>query len=155
MVDTVDKKTRSRVMASVKGADTKPERMIRSALHRRGFRYRLHDTKLPGRPDLVLRRYHAVIFVHGCFWHRHEGCRQTVTPKSNREFWKRKFAENVARDKRNLALLRKAGWRIAIIWECALKKRKLESLADAIAEWLRGSDSFLELPAPSNDLDHS
>ena len=91
MVDVVDRKTRSRMMSGIRGKNTKPELLIRKGLHARGFRFRLHDKHLPGKPDLVLPKYGAVIFVHGCFWHRHSGCVRTTTPKRNRSFWQEKF----------------------------------------------------------------
>ena len=98
MTDIVDKHTRSRMMAGIKGKDTKPELVLRRALHARGFRYRLHSKNVPGRPDLVFPKHHAIVFVHGCFWHRHEGCRYTTTPSTRPEFWQAKFDANVTRD---------------------------------------------------------
>ncbi|WP_420720181.1 very short patch repair endonuclease [Abyssibius alkaniclasticus] len=99
MTDIVDKQTRSRMMAGIKGKNTKPELVLRRALHARGFRYRLHSKNVPGRPDLVFPKHHAIVFVHGCFWHRHEGCRHTTTPSTRPEFWQAKFDANVARDR--------------------------------------------------------
>ncbi len=119
MVDTVDKATRSRMMAGIRGKDTKPEKAIRSALHSAGFRYRVHVAGLPGKPDIVFPKYKAVIFVHGCFWHRHADCWWSTTPSSNAAFWAEKFAQNVARDNRNTVDLKKMGWRVAIVRECA------------------------------------
>lgn len=99
MTDIVDQQTRSRMMAGIRGKDTKPELALRRALHARGFRFRLHSKVIDGRPDLVLSKYRAIVFVHGCFWHRHEGCRYTTTPSTRQEFWQAKFAANVTRDK--------------------------------------------------------
>ena len=117
MADTVDKATRSRMMAGIRGKDTKPEKAIRSALHSAGFRYRVHVAGLPGKPDIVFPKYKAVIFVHGCFWHRHADCWWSTTPSSNAVFWAEKFAQNVARDNRNIVDLKKMGWRVATVWE--------------------------------------
>ncbi len=126
---------RSRMMSSIRGKNTLPERKLRSLLFAKGFRYRLHAKKLPGSPDLTLRKYRAVIFVHGCFWHRHESCRYTTTPKTNKEFWLKKFQENVERDRRHIEILLSLGWRVAIVWECALK-HSAESTAQMIKHWL-------------------
>lgn len=143
MVDVVDKATRSRMMAGIRGANTKPELRLRSALHRQGFRFRIHDTRLAGRPDLVLPRHNAVIFVHGCFWHRHEGCRWCTTPASNIDFWRTKFAANVERDLRHQKALRDAGWRVAIAWECALDHDHSGTVAE-LAQWLRSAEPAWE-----------
>lgn len=131
-MDIVDRATRSRMMAGIKGRDTKPERIVRSWLHRAGFRFRLHRRDLPGSPDIVLPRWNAVIFVHGCFWHRHPGCSKAAAPKSNRHFWNAKFAANLARDRRKMSALRRAGWRVMIVWECRTDPRTLDSLARRI-----------------------
>ncbi len=111
-------------MSRIRGTDTKPERIVRSLLHRSGYRFRLHRKDLPGRPDIVLPRYQAVILVHGCFWHRHKGCRFAYTPKSRREFWEKKFADNIARDRRNIRALRRLGWRCITVWECETKNEE-------------------------------
>ncbi len=105
-------------MSRIRGKDTKPELRVRSQLHRMGYRFRLHRKDLPGRPDIVLPKYDTVIFVHGCFWHRHKGCRFAYTPKTRVEFWETKFDQNVRRDKRNAAALWRGGWRVLKIWEC-------------------------------------
>lgn len=109
---------RSAAMAKVRAKDTTPEMTVRRAIWRLGYRYRLHPADLPGRPDIVLPRHRLIIFVHGCFWHRHERCRRATWPKSNTAFWMDKFAANVARDRRKEAALATAGWRVATIWEC-------------------------------------
>lgn len=106
------------MMSNIKGRDTRPEIAVRRIAHRLGFRFRLHRNDLPGRPDLVFPRYRAVVFVHGCFWHRHRGCRYAYLPKTRVRFWTEKFRDNVARDRRNVDTLGKLGWRVLIIWEC-------------------------------------
>jgi DNA mismatch endonuclease (patch repair protein) len=107
-----------RIMQNVRGRDTVPELAVRRWLHARGLRFRLHRTDLPGKPDIVLPGRRVAIFVHGCFWHRHRGCKRATTPKTRRAFWSKKFQENVARDARNERALRRLGWRVLIIWEC-------------------------------------
>ena len=131
MSDIVSPAARSRMMAGIRGKDTKPELVVRRFLHRRGFRFRLH-AKLPGKPDLVLPRYRTAIFVHGCFWHRHHGCRVCTTPKSNAEFWTEKFKANVERDKRVVQQLEELRWRVLTIWECSTSEPELEKLAVTI-----------------------
>lgn len=121
MTDTVSEAKRSEVMSSIRSEDTKPEWILRCGLHRMGFRYCLHDRRLPGTPDLVFPKYRTVIFVHGCFWHRHEGCRRATFPKTRQDFWAEKFARNVERDARNRAELERAGWRVLVVWECELE----------------------------------
>lgn len=147
-MDVVDKATRSRMMSGIRSKDTKPELAVRRFLHRRGFRYTLHDKKLPGRPDLALPKYRTAIFVHGCFWHRHRGCRYTTTPRSNEQNWQTKFEANLSRDTKNLEALRAAGWTVIIIWECGLRKAnaaaQLEWLPDVIS---RMADAIIEWPA--------
>ena len=117
-MDIVDPQRRSQMMARIGPRHTRPELIVRRLLHRLGFRFRLHRSDLPGRPDLVLARHRLVIFVHGCFWHRHEGCLNCTMPKTRAEFWSKKFLENVARDARSTRALRRAGWRVMTIWEC-------------------------------------
>jgi DNA mismatch endonuclease (patch repair protein) len=130
-MDRLTREDRSRLMAAVRGKDTTPERVVRSLLHRLGIRFRLHRRDLPGRPDVVLVSRRIAIFVHGCFWHRHAGCRRTTTPAANREFWLAKFRANRARDRRNESALVKVGWKVIILWEC-------ETLdPDALARKLR------------------
>jgi DNA mismatch endonuclease (patch repair protein) len=123
VTDITDQQTRSRKMAGIRGKDTKPELALRRALHARGFRLRLHLNAVHGRPDLVLPKYRAVVFVHGCFWHRRESCRYTITPSTRQKFWQGKFAANVARDAAVRGKLLKDGWRVATVWECALRLR--------------------------------
>jgi DNA mismatch endonuclease, patch repair protein len=128
MADIVDRKTRSRMMSGIRGKNTSPELAVRRFLHSKGYRYRLHVAAIPGRPDIVLRRLKSVVFVHGCFWHRHAGCRFSYTPKSNIAFWQEKFASNVARDRLVRTQLRRAGWRAHVIWECEVDDRGLARL---------------------------
>ena len=121
MVDVLTKERRSWNMSRIRGKDTGPEKSLRSLLHGAGLRFRLHKKDLPGRPDLVLARYRTAIFVHGCYWHRHPGCRFATTPSSNRQFWLDKFAGTVTRDKRNREDLDNLGWKVLTVWECDLK----------------------------------
>lgn len=137
MTDTVDPEKRSSIMRAVRGKDTAPELRVRKWLHRRGFRFRLHDEKLPGRPDIVLPRRKVAIFVHGCFWHRHEGCRKAAMPKSRREYWAEKFAANVERDALRTEELNAMCWRVAVIWECALSdEATFEKWMNELAAWM-------------------
>nr|WP_232897359.1 very short patch repair endonuclease [Pontibaca salina] len=134
------------MMAGIKGKDTKPELVLRRALHARGFRYRLHSKNVPGRPDLVFSKHHAIVFVHGCFWHRHEGCRYTTTPSTRPEFWLTKFDANVARDRSVHDQLLDAGWRVATVWECALRRPEETAwAANLLAAWLRSSAAEIQI----------
>ncbi|MGB6145425.1 MAG: very short patch repair endonuclease [Rhodanobacter sp.] len=125
MTDIVDRATRSRMMSGIRGRDTKPEVIVRKYLHAQGLRYRIAPKNLPGKPDIVLPKYRTVVFVHGCFWHRHRGCKYAATPSSNIEFWSRKFAINVERDKEVRRILRKAGWQVLVVWGCQLESARL------------------------------
>lgn len=118
MTDIVDRATRSRMMSAIRPADTAPELAVRRYLHAAGLRFRVHDRTLPGRPDIVLPRHRAVVFVHGCFWHRHRDCRFANEPASNSEFWQRKFECNVQRDRDSTITLAAFGWSVLVIWEC-------------------------------------
>ena len=144
MIDIVDRAVRSRMMAGIGGKDTKPELILRRAMHARGLRYRLHDRKLPGTPDLVFRRFRAVCFVHGCFWHRHEGCPYATDPATRQEFWQTKFRANVERDRRTKEDLLEAGWRVAVVWECALRKARADRTSSTLDHWLRGDERYFE-----------
>ncbi len=146
MTDVVDQKTRSRMMAGIKGKNTRPEMAVRRRLFAAGFRYRLHPSDVPGRPDLVFPRYRAVVFVHGCFWHRHHGCRFATIPSTRPAFWAKKFEDNVARDKRNVDVLLENGWRVAVAWECAIRKGGEYEVALALASWLVSDLSLFEVP---------
>jgi DNA mismatch endonuclease (patch repair protein) len=124
MVDFLSPTGRSARMSRIRGKDTKPELALRKVLHGLGFRYRLNVADLPGKPDLVFRRYKTVVFVHGCFWHRHPGCKIATTPKSNTEFWIDKFEKNKERDARARKALEEAGWGVLVVWECELGSMK-------------------------------
>jgi DNA mismatch endonuclease (patch repair protein) len=119
-MDTLSKKRRSWNMSRIKSKNTKPELLVRAILHRAGYRFRLHVRDLPGRPDIVLPKWKTVIFVNGCFWHRHEGCPFAYNPKSRKNFWRKKFHENVRRDVAKVQLLKTSGWKVHTVWECDL-----------------------------------
>jgi DNA mismatch endonuclease (patch repair protein) len=138
------------MMAGIRGKNTRPELELRRALHALGFRYTLHGRNLPAQPDLVLPRWRAVILVHGCFWHRHQGCRYATTPATRPDFWRAKFDGNVARDTRALAALRGAGWRTAIVWECALRRKAAPQVAEQVATWLCSDEQEIEIGAPDS-----
>jgi DNA mismatch endonuclease, patch repair protein len=138
-MDRITTEARSRIMAAVRGKDTTPERVVRSLLHRLGVRFRLHREDLPGRPDIVLPGRRLAIFVHGCFWHRHAGCRRTTSPASNREYWQAKFRANRYRDRRNVKALIALGWRVVILWEC--ETRDLDRLTRTLRKHLRSASS--------------
>jgi DNA mismatch endonuclease (patch repair protein) len=130
------------MMSGIRAKNTWPERTLRSALFVAGFRYRLHVKGLPGVPDLVLPKYRAVIFVHGCFWHRHKDCRYASTPKANGDFWIQKLENNASRDERHVTALLDLGWRVAVVWECELK-RSIDDVAQTVSVWLRSSKEQL------------
>lgn len=136
MADVHSPETRSYNMSRIKNKNTKPEEMVRHFLFAEGFRYRKNVSTLPGCPDIVLPKYHTCIFVNGCFWHKHEGCRYFVWPKNNEEFWKEKITKNVERDARNEALLRQSGWKVMVVWECQLKPAFREKTLRNIKESL-------------------
>ena len=122
MPDVHDSKTRSYNMSQIRGCNTKPEIMVRKYLFSKGLRFRLHDKKLSGKPDIVLPKYKSLIFVHGCFWHGHESCKYFVVPQTRTDFWMNKINANIANDKKNSEILKQAGWKIFTIWECESKK---------------------------------
>lgn len=146
MADIVDSKTRSRMMSGIRSKDTQPEVLIRKLLHSRGFRFRLHVRRLPGKPDIVLKKHRAVIFVHGCFWHQHH-CRLFRWPSTRPEFWKAKLGRNCEIDARAIRELQSQGWRTCIIWECSVKNRlsDLDGVTDRISSWLLSSSASLEI----------
>lgn len=121
MVDRISKQHRSWNMSRIRSKDTAPEMRVRSFLHRHGYRFRLHDKNLPGSPDIVLKKHRTAIFVHGCYWHRHLGCKYAYTPKSRVEFWEKKFEQNVERDSVKERTLQDAGWNVLTVWECETK----------------------------------
>jgi DNA mismatch endonuclease (patch repair protein) len=146
MTDIVDKETRSRMMARIKSKNTGPEKRLRSALHRIGLRFRLHG-KLPGKPDIVLNQFKAVIFVNGCFWHGHN-CKLFKWPLTRPEFWQNKIKMNVVRDSRNKQQLKISGWRTLTVWECAMKgnyKKKDDEIAQEILEWLTNKSTNMSI----------
>ena len=122
MTDRISEARRSWNMSRIRGKDTKPEIAVRSMLHKLGYRFRLHRNDLPGQPDIVLPSRKTVILVHGCYWHRHPGCKYAYSPKSRVDFWEKKFADNITRDRRNMVELQSIGWRVLVIWECELRE---------------------------------
>ena len=132
MVDKVSKEVRSYNMSRIRSKDTKPEILVRSYLFSKGLRFRKNDKRYPGSPDIVLPKYKTIVFVNGCFWHLHEECKYAVMPKSNVEFWKKKLYENKERDERNQKELEKLGWKVITVWECELKKDKIEQTLDEL-----------------------
>ena len=123
-MDIWSKEKRSEVMSKIKGKNTKPEMILRSELFKLGFRYRIHKKDMPGKPDIVLCKYKTVIFVHGCFWHYHEGCREARIPSTNSKFWKEKLEKNVIRDQNHINSLESHGWQVIVVWECDIEKHK-------------------------------
>ena len=151
-MDNKSSEARSLNMSKIRSKDTGPEKFIRSALFRLGYRFRINRKDLPGKPDIVLPKKKAVIFVQGCFWHQHKVCSRAVLPKSRDEYWHTKLAKNIERDYENKEKLLKAGWRVLWVWECSLKTKELrEQLPLKIADWLEDSALFGEIP----DLNYS
>ena len=139
-MDNRSRELRSRNMARIPSKNTKPEETVRKYLFRQGFRYRKNVSKLPGKPDIVLSKYKTVVFVNGCFWHAHEGCRWFVPPKSNREFWQKKFSYNVERDKHNYQKLEDLGWSVIIIWECEIRHGDPEECIRKLSEEIKSKE---------------
>ncbi|MCL1999904.1 MAG: very short patch repair endonuclease [Planctomycetes bacterium] len=147
MADTMDRVTRSRVMGAICSSNTTPEIMVRRLLYKAGFRFRLHAKNLPGSPDIVLPKYGAVVFVHGCFWHGHD-CPSFRLPKTRKMFWQNKIEKNQARDGLAATTLRRDGWRVAVVWECALRGRgriRPERMEKRLSAWVRGAKKRLEI----------
>jgi DNA mismatch endonuclease, patch repair protein len=147
MADVVSPATRSRIMSSIRAENTVPEMRLRKGLHARGFRFRLHYSGLPGKPDLVFPKYRAVIFVHGCFWHAHE-CALFKWPKTRKDFWKEKIDKNRCRDLAVMDKLEQQGWRVLLVWECAMKgkgRKPIDDIVDSCAEWLLSSSIKSEI----------
>jgi len=147
MADIVSPAKRSQMMSRIRGKNTKPELIIRKALFRRGFRYRIHDTRLLGKPDLVFKKHGAVILINGCFWHGHN-CHLFKWPSSRQDFWKKKITHNQNRDMENLKRLKGNGWRVLVVWECAIKGRTrmpLDEVLDEIQMWLVDGELYHEL----------
>jgi len=153
MTDTVDKQTRSKMMSAVRGKNTKLETEIRRRLFAMGFRYRLHVSNLPGKPDMVFRKYSAVIFVHGCFWHFH-GCARSTIPQNRSEWWLKKLRDNKVRDAKTIAELRNQGWRVLILWECSVRRpglkreKALDHMCTRASKFLRSKRNLLEISGP-------
>ena len=137
MADVHSPETRSYNMSRIHGKDTKPEEKVRKYLFSQGFRYRKNDKRLPGKPDIVLPKYKTVIFVNGCFWHKHEGCKYFVWPKTNEDFWRAKILANVSRDQKNMKLLSELGWNVIVIWECELKEQHFSTTMDILVAHLQ------------------
>lgn len=156
MTDVLTPEQRKLNMSRIRGRDTKPEMLVRRGLHARGLRYRLHDRSLPGRPDLVLRKYHTAVFIHGCFWHAHR-CALSKLPTSRQDFWKQKLEGNKARDRKAIELLRSSGWRVVVIWECAIRgagRDSLDSVLDRIEGFLQDAgQSHIEIGSSAKRKD--
>ena len=134
-MDIWSKKKRSEVMSKIRGKNTKPELLLRSALHKCGYRFRIHRKDLPGNPDIILSKYKTAIFVHGCFWHYHADCGEGRLPKTNTKFWNEKLVKNMERDKRNIAALKKSGWAVMVIWECEVEKQLPKVISRLKRHW--------------------
>lgn len=146
MIDVVSPKTRSRMMAGIRGKNTKPEIAVRRALFAAGFRFRLHRRDLPGAPDVVLPGSRVAVFIHGCFWHQHMACRYAKLPSTSPEFWKAKLEGNSVRDRRDAEALLATGWRVLTVWECATRDRNvLPVLPELLTEWIRGPEPAGEI----------
>lgn len=146
VTDIVSSLKRSEMMAGIRGRNTAPEIRVRSQLHRMGYRYRLHRSDLPGTPDILLPKRRVAIFVHGCFWHLHNGCKFSRIPKSREDFWLAKLTRNRERDETSIGALHKLGWRVLVVWECYLRRCKDdEKLAKALSTWINEDESFGEL----------
>ncbi|WP_411689258.1 very short patch repair endonuclease [Acinetobacter indicus] len=147
MVDIVDVSTRSRMMAGIKNRNTKPEILIRKLLYKKGYRFRLHVKDLPGKPDIVLPKYKAVIFVNGCFWHGHKNCSLFKLPATRTEFWQEKITRNQANDSKSINLLLEKGWRIGVVWEWSIRgtTKDPDRIINVISEWLTSERSYIEI----------
>lgn len=154
MTDIVSPEKRSRMMSGIRGKNTEPELLVRKILFAQGLRFRLHRKDLPGNPDIVLPRKRIIIFVHGCFWHQHPGCKLAKLPKSNVDFWQKKLNENLARDRKVIEKLNSLGWRVLTVWECALRNQMvLEELGHLMFEWIEGKETMGSIPEPLNVTD--
>lgn len=152
IMDVVSREKRSSMMSGIRSKDTKPEMKIRKALYSRGYRYRLHSSKIQGKPDIIMRKYNAVIFIHGCFWHGHN-CKLFRLPKTRTAFWENKINTNRERDRKVVSILQKDGWRIAVIWECSMRgkgKMDFEDIMDRLTEWIESDRRTLTLTGEEN-----
>jgi DNA mismatch endonuclease (patch repair protein) len=148
MTDTLSPEQRSQLMAKIHGKDTAIEKKVRSHLHKKGYRFRKHVATLPGSPDIVLPKYKAAIFIHGCFWHGHYGCRKSRLPTARYSFWEEKRRANLERDVRKITELINLGWRIAVVWQCALEQTEtLNSTIDTLETWINSEKSQCEIPS--------
>jgi len=135
------------MMSGIRGKDTKPELLVRKALFAAGFRFRLHRRDLPGVPDVVLSRKRIAIFVHGCFWHSHKGCKNAKLPSTRPEFWREKLDRNVVRDRENVDILLELGWRVLVVWECATRDKVLsQTFSELLSQWIKGGERYGEFP---------
>jgi len=148
MPEKISSETRSRMMSGIRATNTKPERLVRSGLHALGFRFVLHRRGLPGSPDLVLPKWSTAVFVHGCFWHGHAGCRYYRIPKTRTGFWTEKIAGNIRRDAAAIEALRACGWRVAVVWECALRRDPRQAIAD-LAQFIDSDEESTEIGQPA------
>ena len=147
MADIYPKVKRSNLMSKISGKETKPEIFVRKLLFSKGYRFRKNDNRYPGKPDIVLPKYKTVVFIHGCFWHHHKNCPKSKLPETRKDFWEKKIKDNVLRDKKNYLALKKTGWRIAVIWECAFKRKDLSNATlGSLLTWIDSDNHFLELP---------
>jgi DNA mismatch endonuclease (patch repair protein) len=144
MADVVTPGVRSTMMSGIRGKNTQPELILRRGLFGCGVRYRLHLASLPGRPDIVIRKYNVAVMVHGCFWHAHRNCRYFRYPRGNRQFWVDKLTNNRKRDARSISVLTSAGWRVVVVWECAIRADS-QAVLDSLHEFLTGNQAFLEI----------
>ena len=148
-MDVVDISTRSKMMSGIKGSNTRPEMTVRRYLHSSGFRFRLHRKDLPGRPDIILSKYRLAIFVHGCFWHAHQGCKYFKVPKTRPDFWAAKLQANINRDHKSVDALVKMGWRVLCVWECATRDHKTcELLGNEMVHWINSNAPLGEIGGP-------
>ena len=154
MVDHLTKEKRSWNMRQIKNRHTKPEVLVRSILHRIGYRFKINDKKLPGKPDIVLPKYKSVIFVHGCFWHRHENCSKATTPKTNRDYWDKKFQRNIDRDKEVKQQLQQLGWYVIVIWECEVLSDPVSAISRIVSKLEKSSDRKYSLDINRNSILH-
>lgn len=152
IMDIVSREKRRSMMSGIRSKDTKPEMRIRKALYSRGYRYRLHSSKIPGKPDIIMRKCNAVIFIHGCFWHGHN-CKLFRLPKTRTAFWENKINTNRKRDRQVISMLQKDGWRIAVIWECSMRgkgKMNFKDLMDRLTDWIESDSKTLTLTGEEN-----
>jgi DNA mismatch endonuclease (patch repair protein) len=138
-MDTFDREKRSEIMKKISGKNTYPEMVVRKMLHRMGYRYRLHRTDLPGKPDIVLPKYKKIILIHGCFWHGHEGCKRSKLPDTNRDFWRKKISKNMERDRYVIEELKRLGWSVLTIWNCEIRNKNLKKLEEKLEGFIKGS----------------